>query len=266
MYSYLCNRYIFWTQRPVCPAACFLIPIIAIVGVLAMIHAVSAAALCRHHPCRQCRRCKVSLGVYTQTPVEGLQVSTAQSTLSVQTLLSCWQPVAGSQLSVVHLSLSSQFNAVPDLHTLLAHLSPTVQALPSSQDTVLAAFTQPVAVLQLSVADIAVIAVPRSSCSAYFVSTDIVHCAGIAVIAGCRVGSIYAACSLIAAVVGADIVVITVQRGSTWGTFFVSADITHCAGIAVITFCGVGCIYAACSWIAAVISTDIAVVAAYCRT
>lgn len=42
----ICAIATFFDAKTSCPAACFLIPIIAIVGVLAMIHAVSAAALC----------------------------------------------------------------------------------------------------------------------------------------------------------------------------------------------------------------------------
>jgi hypothetical protein len=46
--------------------------------------------------------------------------------------------------------LSLQTGAGPPTQTLLAHLSAVVQALPSSQLAVLAAFTQPVAETQLS--------------------------------------------------------------------------------------------------------------------
>src|SRR6185503_18552875 len=66
-------------------------------------------------------------------------------------LLTCWQPLAGTQLSVVHRLPSSQLAAVPGAQAPPAHTSPTVQALPSLQDTVLLACWQPLAGTQLSV-------------------------------------------------------------------------------------------------------------------
>ena len=54
------------------------------------------------------------------------------------------QPVLGSQESVVHTLLSSQFTAAPPLQEPAVHLSPLVQALPSSQTSALTAFLQPV--------------------------------------------------------------------------------------------------------------------------
>ena len=60
------------------------------------------------------------------------------------------QPAIGSHVSVVQGLLSLQVTAVGPVHTLLAHTSLVVQALPSEQTDVLAAFTQPVAELQES--------------------------------------------------------------------------------------------------------------------
>jgi hypothetical protein len=50
----------------------------------------------------------------------------------------------------VHGLLSLQSVAAPPVHVPFAQVSPVVQALPSSQDTVLFVLTQPVAGLQLS--------------------------------------------------------------------------------------------------------------------
>jgi hypothetical protein len=61
------------------------------------------------------------------------------------------QPVARSQVSVVHGLLSSQFGPGPLMQDPLLHVSPMVHAFPSSQAAVLFVKTQPVAGLQLSV-------------------------------------------------------------------------------------------------------------------
>jgi hypothetical protein len=82
-----------------------------------------------------------------------------QASPSVQTLPSLqgiWllantQPVFSSQLSVVHGFWSSQTVATPGRQALPWQLSPTVQALPSLQDSWLLANTQPVFASQLSV-------------------------------------------------------------------------------------------------------------------
>jgi len=66
-------------------------------------------------------------------------------------LLTLRQPAAVSQLSVVHTLPSLQFTGVPTWHVPNAQTSPAVQAFPSSQGFAFAAFTQPVAGLQLSV-------------------------------------------------------------------------------------------------------------------
>ena len=90
-------------------------------------------------------------------------------------MFTCLQPLAGSQLSVVHALPSSQSTGSLTqllftqrsfvVHALLSsqsgggpptqeppeHLSAVVQALPSSQDTVLFECVQPVAGLQASV-------------------------------------------------------------------------------------------------------------------
>ena len=60
-------------------------------------------------------------------------------------------PVAGLQLSVVHTLLSLQTSGAPEWQVPPAHVSPEVQAFPSSQAIVLFVYTQPVAGLQLSV-------------------------------------------------------------------------------------------------------------------
>ena len=60
-------------------------------------------------------------------------------------------PVAGLHVSVVHRLLSSQTTAAPGWQAPAPHVSPDVQALPSSQAIVLFVKTQPVAGLQLSV-------------------------------------------------------------------------------------------------------------------
>jgi hypothetical protein len=61
----------------------------------------------------------------------------------------CW--VAGSQVSAVHGLLSSQFTPMPP-HLPAVHLSPEVQALPSSQgvSSILFTLEQPVIELQTS--------------------------------------------------------------------------------------------------------------------
>src|SRR5437867_1879335 len=60
------------------------------------------------------------------------------------------QPVAGSQLSVVHTFPSSQLGAGPPTHVPPLHVSFVVQALPSLHGAVLFVWTQPVAGLQES--------------------------------------------------------------------------------------------------------------------
>ena len=63
----------------------------------------------------------------------------------------CTQPVAGLHESSVHTSPSLQLGAGPPAQLPPEHLSAVVQALPSSQDTVLFECVQPVAGLQPSV-------------------------------------------------------------------------------------------------------------------
>jgi len=65
-------------------------------------------------------------------------------------LLVCVQPVAGLQLSSVHVLESLQFLGKPDVHVPPVHVSPTVQALPSLQGTVLLVCRQPRAASQVS--------------------------------------------------------------------------------------------------------------------
>src|SRR5437667_352120 len=60
------------------------------------------------------------------------------------------QPVAAVQESSVHGLPSSQFGGGPPTHLPPAHVSPVVQALPSSQRAAFALFTQPVVALQTS--------------------------------------------------------------------------------------------------------------------
>lgn len=59
-------------------------------------------------------------------------------------------PVTGLHPSVVHTLPSSQFGPTPPKHVPPAHVSPVVQALPSSQGAVLLVCVQPVAGLQAS--------------------------------------------------------------------------------------------------------------------
>src|SRR2546427_499501 len=61
------------------------------------------------------------------------------------------QPVAGSQVSVVQMLLSSQTTGVPGWQVPPPHVSPVVHALPSSHAFVLFLKTQPVAGSQVSV-------------------------------------------------------------------------------------------------------------------
>jgi hypothetical protein len=60
-------------------------------------------------------------------------------------------PVATSQLSVVHGLLSLQFGPPPPLQIPLRHVSPEVQAFPSSHAFVLLLYMHPVAGLHVSV-------------------------------------------------------------------------------------------------------------------
>jgi hypothetical protein len=82
-----------------------------------------------------------------------LQVSTvvqASPSLHAAVLLALTQPVAGSQESSVQTLLSSQFSAGPPMQAPPLQVSDVVQALPSSQASVLAVFTQPVTGSQVS--------------------------------------------------------------------------------------------------------------------
>src|SRR5687768_305663 len=56
----------------------------------------------------------------------------------------CWQPVAATQVSTVQALSSMQLRTTPGLHSLSAQASPVVQASPSVQSFVLAAWAQPV--------------------------------------------------------------------------------------------------------------------------
>jgi hypothetical protein len=60
------------------------------------------------------------------------------------------QPEAGLQLSSVHAFESSQGTADPPPHDPPLHVSPVVQALPSSHGLLFGVYTQPEAGLQLS--------------------------------------------------------------------------------------------------------------------
>jgi len=93
-------------------------------------------------------------------PVVGVHTPAAQwspveqSFPSLQVLVSTlvWtQPVDGLHESFVHACWSSQLRAAPGTHAPLTHLSPTVQAEPSLQVSVLSFVnTQPLVGLQLS--------------------------------------------------------------------------------------------------------------------
>jgi hypothetical protein len=87
----------------------------------------------------------------THNPPEHVSpVVQALPSLQGAVLLACVQPVAGLQASSVQTSPSSQLGAVPPTHTPPEHVSPVVQALPSSQGAVLLVCVQPVAGLQAS--------------------------------------------------------------------------------------------------------------------
>ena len=98
------------------------------------------------------------LSLHTRGP-PGWHVPSVQKSPTVQALPSeqafalfvKTQPLAVSQLSVVHGLLSLQFIAVPGRHVPKAQKSPAVHALPSSQAFALFVKTQPVVGLQLSV-------------------------------------------------------------------------------------------------------------------
>ena len=67
----------------------------------------------------------------------------ALPSLQTATFALCWQPLVGSQLSLVHGLVSSQLTALPAWQAPLLQVSPTVQTLPSLQGTVLLADLQP---------------------------------------------------------------------------------------------------------------------------
>ena len=89
----------------------------------------------------------------------GVQTPTLQISPTVQLLLSshlavlkpCSQPAIASQLSSVHGLPSSQLIGLPALHKPLAHTSPLLQTVPSSQGSVLLVKMQPDFTSQLSV-------------------------------------------------------------------------------------------------------------------
>ena len=85
------------------------------------------------------------------TPTLELSLTVQASPSSQLTVLLAYsQPVDGLQLSSVQMLPSSQSRAEPPTQLPAAQLSLTVQALPSSQLTVLLVYSQPVAGLQLS--------------------------------------------------------------------------------------------------------------------
>ena len=87
-----------------------------------------------------------------QAPLEQVSESVqALPSLQLTVLFALTQPEDVSQLSVVHALPSTQFLAPPAAQEPLLHVSLMVQALPSSQASVLLVFTQPEPVLQLSV-------------------------------------------------------------------------------------------------------------------
>src|SRR5207247_1180427 len=98
--------------------------------------------------------CSSQLGGGPPTHVPPLHVSlVVQASPSLHgAVLFVWtQPVAGLQLSVVHMFPSSQLGAGPPTHVPPLHVSFVVQASPSLHGAVLFVWTQPVAGLQLSV-------------------------------------------------------------------------------------------------------------------
>src|SRR2546425_1208362 len=76
-------------------------------------------------------------------PGQGAVVGQALPSSHGTLLGACTQPVAGSQESVVQTFPSSQLRAGPPVHRPFEQTSPVVQALPSSQARVFAAWTQP---------------------------------------------------------------------------------------------------------------------------
>src|SRR5437667_443496 len=87
-----------------------------------------------------------------QTPLwqVSLRVQAAPSSQGV-VLLVCVPAVAWVQPSVVHTLPALQFAAAPPTQLPPEHVSPVVQALPSSQGFVLLVWVQPVAGVQPSV-------------------------------------------------------------------------------------------------------------------
>ena len=82
----------------------------------------------------------------TQTPpTQASPVVQPSPSLQGAVLLTCVQPLAGSQLSSVHTFPSSQSGAGPPTQTPPAQASLAVQASPSLQDAVLFTWTQPTA-------------------------------------------------------------------------------------------------------------------------
>ena len=80
----------------------------------------------------------------TQTlPAQVSAVVQASPSLQLALLAAFTQPAVLSHESSVQTLLSSQFGATPPTQTLPAHVSAVVQALPSSQLTLLATLTQP---------------------------------------------------------------------------------------------------------------------------
>ena len=84
----------------------------------------------------------LAVGWVQTVGVPGWHVPPAHVSLSVQKLPSwhgvplsgaCWQPLAEAQLSAVHTSPSSQDAAPIPMHMPVAHASPVVHGLPSSQ-------------------------------------------------------------------------------------------------------------------------------------
>ena len=95
----------------------------------------------------------LQLGAAPPTQVPPAQVSAVVQALpsSHETaLLACMQPLAVLQLSLVQTLPSLQLGAAPPTQVPPAQVSAVVHALPSSHETALLAWTQPVAVLQLS--------------------------------------------------------------------------------------------------------------------
>lgn len=119
----------------------------------------SAALLVKTQPFSKSHTSSVHTFLSSQTTATPPQLPALHASFCVHALPSlqaallafCWQPSLESQESSVHKLPSLQLCVLPATQALLAHASPTVQTLPSSQGALFASDVHPVFVLQLSV-------------------------------------------------------------------------------------------------------------------